>query len=136
MKKIQFHINREDSIQRVRENFSLLYPSLRINFFNNPEKTRSTDPCVMFSPACRIQDINRYCKDGYIEITDGMTVSELENDIRNIFGLHAEISGKIDNRKPMSTQTGNWLLKDNYAGEIYNSLKVHPVYSNYVPFGC
>jgi hypothetical protein len=136
MKKIQFHINKEESIQKVQENFSLLFPSLRINFFGNSEKKSPDDPFVLFSSACRIRDIKPYCQDGSIEITDDMTVSDLENDIQDILGLHAEISSIVDKNKVLPGQTKDWLLRERYPVDMHNTRKVHPAYFGFVPFGC
>lgn len=127
------HISREATVKEIQSDFSHLFPFLIINFYSNYIK--QTDACVMYASECRISDINPDCPTGYIEIADGMTVSEVEGKIRNVFNLHAEISSKIDKRKILSEQTTHWLLNEKYPGESYQYKTVDPKYFKPLPFG-
>jgi len=98
MKKTNFHISVNDTIQEIQGSFSHFYPQMEINFFSSNEKSLLSHSCVMYSPAVRIRDISPDCQDGWIELNDEMTVFELENLIHAYFKLHAEISPK--NEKP------------------------------------
>jgi len=96
MKRTNFHISGDDTIQEIQRSFSHFYPGLEINFFSHSEKSLATHSCVMFSPEVRIRDISPECCNGCIELNDQMTATELENLFRDNFNLHAEMSLKTE----------------------------------------
>lgn len=94
MKKRKFYICRNDTIREVQYNFSHFFPQLEINIFSNNEKNVPKDSLVMFSPDVCIRKISPDCRDGCFEITDNMTVDQLESLFQDNFKLHAEITTK------------------------------------------
>jgi hypothetical protein len=136
MKKTNFYICRNDTIQVIQGNFSHFYPSLDINFFSNNEKNILNNSCVMFSPEVQIRDINPDCQDGCIEINDNMTIDELENLIQDNFNLHAEISSKISKRPVTILQTQRWLLKEKSPEGVRLPERSHAIYFKNVPSDC
>ena len=111
MKRTNFHIYRNNTIQEIKDSFSHFYPSLEINFFSNNEKAQRNNSCVMFSPEVRIGDISPGCLDGFIELSDIMTIGELENLIHDHFALHAEISFKTEKRPNTILRTQHWIFE-------------------------
>jgi hypothetical protein len=101
MKRTNFYISRNDTIQEIQSSFSHFYPLMEINFFSNSEKSLANHSCVMFSPEVRIRDISPDCRDGCIELNDQMTDIEMENLIHEYFKLHAEISPKTEKTSRM-----------------------------------
>jgi hypothetical protein len=95
MKTNSFYISRDDTIQRVQDKFSQLFPQLTIHFYTQSNKKLNTS-CSMFSPDCRIGDLSLLCKNESLKMTEQMTEEEMENRIQQIFGLHAEITHKMD----------------------------------------
>jgi hypothetical protein len=95
MKTNSFYICREDTIQDVQEKFSQFFPLLTIHFYTQNNKKSNTF-CSMFSPDCRIGDLNPLCKNESLKITEKMTEGEMESCIQQNFGLHAEISHKMN----------------------------------------
>lgn len=91
MKTALFHISREDTIQRVQDKFSQLFPSLEINFYTQNEKISQLNSCAMLSPECRISDLNPEFTDRSIQLAEDPITDEMENAIHNHFGLHVEI---------------------------------------------
>jgi hypothetical protein len=120
MKRINFYICQNDTIQEIQASFSHFYPSLEIKFFSNSEKNQAVFSCVMFSPEVRIRDISPDCQDGSIELTDHMTINELEKSISDRFKLHAEVSKGTEKRS---------------VGVPFPETN-HPVYFKNIPFGC
>jgi hypothetical protein len=121
MKANIFHIQGNDTIQCIQDHFRSLFPSMQISFFQDPEKSKQTDQCVMFSPNVKVNGINPLVKDLAIEITPNMRVVDLEKIIRSL-GLYVQISCRIANRPSPDTSVSNWLLRDIYGiGEFKDS---------------
>jgi len=114
MKAGIFHIQGNDSIQSVQDHFNSLFPSMQISFFLDPEKSKQTDQCIMYSPNVKVKGINPLVKDLAIEITPNMRVADLEKIIKSM-GLHVQISCRIVNRRLPDSSVSNWLLKDVYS---------------------
>ena len=114
MKTSSFQIYGEDTIQMVRDKFSQLFPQLIINFYCQNEKITSGDSCVMFSPECRICDINHRFKDGTIQIKKNMTINEIEHAIHSFFGLHVEITGNMQGHNILRGQFSKWIFNEKY----------------------
>ncbi len=96
MKKTNFYISGNDTIEEIQNIFSLFYPFTEINFFSDTEKNFLNHTCIMYSPEVRIRDISPDCPDGCIELNDQMTVTELENLFHDNFNLYAVISLKTE----------------------------------------
>src|SRR5450631_1330468 len=114
MKTRSFYISGEDTIQSVQHKFSSIFPLLTIHFYSLNEKAFSDDSCVMFSPECRIADVNPKIRDGYIPVTENMMVYEMENAIYKSFGLHAEISGNSDDLQILTAPILHRVLNTQY----------------------
>jgi hypothetical protein len=122
MKSTIFHIQGNDSIQSVQHRFGALFPSMQISFFKDPDISKKSDQCILFSENVKINEINRGVRDLTIEITPDMRVIDLENKIK-LRGLHAEISCRIKDRLSSDSSVCNWLLNDVY--DVDNPLSVN-----------
>jgi len=91
MKNSSFFISSEDTIHNIQDRFSRLFPRLTISFYSQNEQSQSADSCPMFSADCRISELNPHGRFGSIQIAEDMLAFEMENAIRDHFGLHAEI---------------------------------------------
>src|SRR5450755_3678225 len=114
MKANIFHIQGNDTIQCIQNHFSGLFPSMQISFSQDPEKSKQTDQCVMFSPNVKVNGINPLVNDLAIEITPNMRVADFEKIIKSM-GLHVQISCRIVNRRLPDSSVSKWLLKDVYS---------------------
>jgi len=109
------------TLVETQDEFNKAYPFLRIEFYRNTEPgfarrhLQNTMPMV----AAGLK------RNGEIEITDGMTVGELENNFLQNFGLNVQLSRKSGNLWLETTMTDGWTLKQ--QNDHGRELSEHPV---------
>jgi len=109
MNKTHFHIATDDTIQNVQDKFSDLYPFLRINFFKGQDKSKKIPArSVTFCPDVKLGQIISNNSDGEFEISDIMTVSELEKRFLEQFGPYVQITRKSGNSWMETNMTNGW----------------------------
>ncbi len=109
MSKIYFHIDKEDTVESIQQKFSNAYPFLRIVFFKDkPGK----EPDACFCHDVKMKEIKPHFKPGDLDISDTMTVDELEHNIYNQFDLLAQVSRRSGNLWLETTMTDHWTLKE------------------------
>jgi hypothetical protein len=116
MSSLLFHIDKNDTVSKIQERFSDLYPFLRIIFFTNEGNCKKiTDRCTTFFSGTKMSEIKAGFQDGDFEITDTLTPSEFENKLYELFGICAQISGPIRNRRPETSSTKQLTLREQNA---------------------
>jgi hypothetical protein len=106
-------INGQKLIKDVRGEFSLAYPFLQLEFFNNEgaRKTRyAAFKKISHEMALRDAGVQKN-NDGFIDIKDSTTVLELESILKDDFGLSAQVFRKSGNIWLETTMTDDWTLK-------------------------
>ena len=132
MKKSNFCFYCHDTVAEIQSSFARYYPSLEIHFFSNNEKCQPDNAWVMLSPEVIISDISPESRDGLVELTDTMTIPELENAIQDCFKLHVEILPPLVKPYFAVSQIGHREMRPG------NNRTTHPnimAFKN-VPFGC
>ena len=102
-------INDERLISDVQADFNHYYPYLKLEFF--PRNGNVSKPPQFLSPGTRIDDIVYTMQDGTIQLSDQMTVSELERIFNERFGLRVQVFRKSGNIWLETTRTDKWTLK-------------------------
>lgn len=115
----QFIIQQDFDIRTVREHFAELYPYLRINFFRNKNNSQMINSqSIVFKDNVKLKEINPGFSRGAIEISDDMSILELENEFFRRFGLSVQLSRKSGNLWLDTAKTNQWTLKvQNEHGE-------------------
>ena len=106
-------INGEKLIKDLRKEFSLVYPFLQLEFFNNDGARKSRYSAfkkIDHDKTLQEAGIQKNHK-GYIDIKDATTVLELENALMDEFGLSAQVFRKSGNIWLETTITDDWTLK-------------------------
>ncbi len=103
----------------IQEEFSKLFPYLKLEFFSKPHKAGAGSPKKLVkSPSKTLGECRSIHKNGSITITPAMTVCDLENSFRDVFGLSVQVfrhSGKVWLE---TTVTDGWTLEEqNKQGE-------------------
>jgi len=100
-------IEQHKTLHETQEEFNKAYPFLRIEFYRNTEpgfaRRHLQNSMLMVAAGLK--------KNGEMEITDGMTVGELENNFLQQFGLNVQLSRKSGNLWLETTMTDGWTLK-------------------------
>lgn len=112
-------INDHRKIFAIQEEFNGMFPYLKIEFFAKPHKIGAGSPKKQITHGnktlgeCRILH-----KKGFLTITPNMTVSELEQNFNDIYGLSVQVFRKSGNAWLETTVTDAWTLKEqNKQGE-------------------
>jgi len=99
-------INNKRKIFAIQEEFSQMFPSLKIDFYAKPKKPGGVTSTKLVSRSSKTLE---YCRtisrEGTIEIQPSMMISNLKQNLRDIFGLSAEIfqqAGKGSYEYPLS----------------------------------
>src|ERR671921_1392910 len=108
MKKIA--ITEEKPISEIQKDFNQYYPFLKLEFFQTKKNT--VQAYRMIKNNLKLGDIVFSLQEGSIQLTDSMTVSELENIFTDRFGLQAQVFRKSGNIWLETTITDKWTLKN------------------------
>jgi hypothetical protein len=106
-------INGERLISEIQTDFSAVYPFLKIEFFKNGKTRRDRYPANKLIPATQpIKTAWHWKKDnGLLNLSDNLTVTDLENELMDQFGLSAQVFRRSGNIWLETTITDNWTLK-------------------------
>ena len=100
-------ISQHRTLNETQEEFNKAYPFLRIDFYRNIEtgfaRRHLQNSMLMVAAGLK--------KNGELEITDAMTVGELENSFLEKFGLNVQLSRKSGTLWLETTMTDSWTLK-------------------------
>ena len=118
------NINQNKAISDVQKDFNLAYPFLKIDFYKLSDPKRG--------PASRTHLINTLSiknagltTQGNLEISDALTVGQLEKTFREQFGLYVQVSRKSGNLWLETTISDNWTLKqqNDHGKELSEPIK-------------
>lgn len=100
------------SIEDVQQDFNANYPYLKLEFFR-PVNGNNTQASIrnLLSHSLKINDARRIQHDGELDINDLMKVGELENLLKQQYGLYAQVFRKSGNVWLETTMSDNWTLK-------------------------
>lgn len=120
--KITISDNRK--IFTIQEEFNAMFPYLRLEFFSKPHKMGETSPKrEMKSGNKTLGECRTLHNDGVITITPAMTVVELEQSFKKIFGLNIQVFRKSGKVWLETTVTDAWTLKEqNEQGEALSNV--------------
>jgi hypothetical protein len=106
-------ISGERSISETQQEFRGLYPFLNLEFFRNGRIRHDRYHASKKIPVTRLlKDAWHYKKfQGQLEISDQMTVTDLEMALMNEFGLSAQVFRRSGNLWIETTITDCWTLR-------------------------
>lgn len=105
-------INDYKSIGDIQKEFNDLFPYLRIKFFSKPHlKGGASSQDLVKNPTLKLADCRVLHNAGDITINDNMTVLELEERFKDVYGLSIQILRKSGKMWLETTITDDWTLK-------------------------
>ncbi|MEO5561949.1 MAG: hypothetical protein ABIR18_00915 [Chitinophagaceae bacterium] len=120
-------IAKDRSVENVQQEFNSLYPFLKLEFYklNNDDADLQVKRHLPHSTMLTAAGLRN---SGDIEVSDEMTVAQLEKTFRKQFGLDAQVCRKSGILWLQTTMTDNWSLqKQNEHGrEISLTAKTFP----------
>jgi len=113
MPGLHLYITKFSTVQEVQEQFSRIFPFLKINIFRNPEnRVNATGHPVIFGPDALLNQIQPKIADGELEISESMTIAALENAFFAQFGLAVQVLRKSGNLWLDTSRFNTWTLKE------------------------
>lgn len=110
---MKIKITDKRKIIAIQQDFSKLFPYLKIEFFSKPHKVSgASSKKIMKHPEKTLGECRTVHSDGDIIITPQMTVAELEQNFMNIYGLSVQVFRKSGNAWLETTVTDSWTLEN------------------------
>ena len=98
-------------IQEVQDEFQREYPFLKLEFYRPQTKSQKVNlRRQAISGSSPIEAIRRIDATGLLDISENRSISEVEDDLKNIFGLYVEVFRKSGNLWIETTLTHQWSL--------------------------
>ncbi len=111
---MKLSITKDLLIKEVQDEFNKIYPFLKIDFFaKTGGYRRHLAGDQRFASRQKISEAGKTSlPEGEIELSDQMTVHELEKKLQDQFSLYAQVFRKGGNIWMETTMTDSWTLKD------------------------
>ncbi|HWY36293.1 MAG TPA: hypothetical protein VNX68_16730, partial [Nitrosopumilaceae archaeon] len=112
-------INDKRKISAIQEEFNQLFPFLKLEFFAKPHKAGGApSKKIMKHPSKTLSECRTIHSKGNITITPNITVTDLEQEFGDIYGLGVQVFRKSGKVWLETTVTDSWTLKEqNSQGE-------------------
>lgn len=128
-------INDYRKIYSIQKEFAAMFPWLKLEFFSKPHKIGgASSKKRVESPSQTLGETRTIHDSGTITVTPLMTVADLEQAFRDVYGLTVQVFRKSGNTWLETTTTDNWTLeKQNARGQILSeteSLHNEPQHKN------
>ncbi|MGZ5245898.1 MAG: hypothetical protein ACXWV5_02340 [Flavitalea sp.] len=109
---MKLEINSERLIREIQHDFNNAFPFLKIEFFANGNGSKHSSAAKKrIASGMKINETGRNTNFGSVELSDTMTVTELEKIFKEQFGLTIQVFRKSGNIWLETTMTDNWTLK-------------------------
>lgn len=104
-------IKTTDKIKELQMRFNAAYSHLKLKFYNRGhEEFEGSSVRDEVDSEALVSKVNPALKDGEIDITENVTVQELENKFEKDFGLHAQVFRKSNHLWLQTSATDDWTL--------------------------
>lgn len=109
---MQIQINDNRRIEDIQNDFSKLFPYLRIEFFRKAHAIGApSSKKIMVPPGAFLKEINKDTKRGELQFEPTMTVAELEQAFNERFGLSVQVFRRSGKVWLETTATDSWTLE-------------------------
>lgn len=110
---MQIEIHKDRKLAELQNDFSLLFPFLKIAFFSdNHGKGKGSAKTDALDPETTVADCSATGSEGNLQLSADMTVAELEQTIYRDFGLAAQVFRKTGHHTWLeTTATDFWTLQ-------------------------
>ena len=122
---MKLHIDKESPIKSIQNQFSEVYPFLKIEFFRNLSlNNKPAQKAEKIDPSKKIKLVGKINEHDSIDISKQRTVAQLEKDFKELFGLNAQVYRKSGNLWIETSLTEDWALEQqNSEGEFIVNLE-------------
>lgn len=120
-------INDNRKISEIQEEFNTLFPYLRLTFFGKTKNGTSNSYGKRNIPTCTstIGECRTIHNNGILTIKPDMTVLDLDQEFKEIYGIHIQVLRKSGKAWLETTVTDGWTLEEqNRQGEALSALQI------------
>ena len=119
-------INDRREIFAIQEEFNIVFPYLKLEFFLKPLKTGGTFEKKLIKHSSKtLGECSTLHNTGQITITPNMTVVDLEQTFSDVYGLGIQVFRKSGRVWLETTVTDSWTLEEqNRQGEALSKIAV------------
>ncbi len=112
-------INDHRKIHAIQEEFTSVFPFLKLEFFSKPHTQGGASPKkLMKNSSHTLGECRTIHNNGNISITPQMTVNDLEQRFSDVYGLSVQVFRKSGSSWLETTVTDAWTLEEqNQQGE-------------------
>jgi hypothetical protein len=120
---MQITINDHRKIFAIQKEFGEVFPYLKVEFLSKPHKVGGASSKKMLKhPSRTIGECRLIHNKGTLTITPSMTVSDLEQNFNDIYGLSVQVFRKSGKAWLETTLTDGWSLEEqNKQGEALSN---------------
>lgn len=80
------------TVEEIQDRFNECFPFLKIEFYSKAHKKfQPSDKRFLVSKKMRISDIRKSHYNGVLEIKSWQTIAKVEKELKDVFGLNAQI---------------------------------------------
>lgn len=111
-------INDHRKIFAIQEEFNIVFPYLKLEFFSKPNSTEGASVKKFIKHSKTLGECRTVHNKGQITITPNMSVTDMEQRFMDIYGLGVEVFRKSGKAWLETTVTDGWTLEEqNKQGE-------------------
>lgn len=114
-------INDHRKLFAIQEDFSGMFPHLELHFFARPKSLRGGSSRKLVESSKTLGECRILHTKGTLTVTPKMTVADLEENFRSIYGLSVQVAAKIAGKRiPVRTRKEITLEELNANGSVLN----------------
>ena len=100
-------------VEDLQDRFAECFPGLKIEFYKSPHHWKEGSAKEkLIDPKTRLEDIRKNHNTGVMEIKSSYTTGKVEQDLKHIYGLNAQIFRKEKNSWVQTVSTDTCTLKE------------------------
>lgn len=109
---MKIRVSDDRTLASIQADFNSMFPFLKVEFFKAPHKIgEGSMKSLIYDHARYVRDCRVKHFDGDIELSDKLTVNELEERFLKEFGLSAQVFRKSGNVWLETSATDGWTLR-------------------------
>jgi len=116
---MQLYIDGETRIRYLQHTFNAEYPFLKIDFLKDGSAIKFSQKAEKVLPDEQVKRVGKLNGADHLSVNKQKTVAQLKKDLKEFFGLTAEVFRKSGNVWIETSLTDNWTLEQqNNEGEL------------------
>jgi len=104
-------INNNKTMNQIKQEFSLLFPNLKLEFYNSKHDKKKGSPIKdRIKDNLHLGSVRKSKNEGIFMITPKMKVSSLEQSFETYYGIHIQVYRRSGKQWLQTIETDDWSL--------------------------